>query len=341
MKKIVVFILTTFMVVSLIGCGKEDLQTYKEAVKKTDEITKGKTMFEIKLDNEFNTEGLSQEKIKKLNYFKTVETENHITFDWTQDKMIVRNYYNFGGMGFDTTIYVNGEDVYMKMPIVEKYISMSDMTGEKADIDNKEKQPDIMNQFYEKVLKSIKSKWTEILNKEDVVSGEKTILDTEDGRVKATHFTIDLTGEQIKTLLNESLDIVSENKDLIKEYIKITNASEENKQDIDLEEVLAELKQKVNQIEIKEFNYNAYIDIDGYIVQENIEFKIRFNDVKPGETEEITFNMNTENWSIEKEQEFNFPKLTEEDILSNENIEQGIPFIFEDIFNSNSEKGDN
>ena len=181
-------------------------------------------------------------------------------------------------------------------------------------------------------IDEIKNKWLEILNKKDVVSGNKTLLTTEDGEIKVTQFSINLTGEQIKQLLNESLDIIVKDKS-VDELAK--GVTDENGNKIEFEKLVNNLKNKMNDTTIRDFKYTGYIDIDGYIIQENIELIADFDNVESGKILSTDLKMQIKHWSIEKEQKFEFPELTKDNILEQESIDQGMPFMFENFINKN------
>lgn len=52
----------------------------------------------------------------------------------------------------------------------------------------------------------IKNKWLELLEDENVFKGEKILITTEAGEVKAREYTIDTNKEQLKELLNFAID---------------------------------------------------------------------------------------------------------------------------------------
>ena len=91
-------------------------------------------------------------------------------------------------------------------------------------------------------------------------------------------------------------------------------------------------------IEVNEFKYEVYIDIDNYIVETNLEATLNFSYSEPGDLMSQKISFKSQNWDIEKEQEFEFSELTEENSLKMENIDQGIPFMFHNYFNFNEKE---
>ena len=125
MKKNMIIILTIILVLLLAACNTNNLEEYKKASEKTEQIKKGNTSGEFSLNMNFNTDGLSAEKIKNLNYYKDMKGSFNVSFDEESKKSIFRNYLNFGGLGFDFDIYANGDEMFMKLPVVGKYMNFN------------------------------------------------------------------------------------------------------------------------------------------------------------------------------------------------------------------------
>lgn len=333
MKRIIPLVLIGVLILTMTACGQNPLEQYKKAVAKTDSISKGQLSGEVILEMDFDTEGLTDEEIKQINYFKSVESRMHVKYDEEENKSIVMVYSNFGGMGFDSEVYLNGEKIFMKMPIEGKFIDLSSMI-DKFDKTQNEEQ---LNQFISKEsIEAIKELWTGVLNEEDVVAGKSSLLNTENGEVKVTLFTISLSDQQVKALINKVIDILSEDEDFEKMITQFFNDSDEP---ISVDELLKEQRNIVEKIEVNDFKYEVYIDIDDYIVESNLEATINYLHSDFGNLRSQKISFKSQNWDIEKEQEFNFPELTDENTLELENMDQGMPFMFQDLFNFNEMEG--
>lgn len=330
LKRVLLFtLILSISLFSLSGCGKNDFENYIDALEKTNSITKGQSLNKATISMEYNTEGLTEEEIKKLNYFRNVESETKLKFDNTQNKIITKNYFNFGGLGFDTEYYFDGDKAYIKLPILGKYIKLDQYIQQYGAINKANNYEDNAIFITNETKEKIKDEWMKLFGQKDVVSGENILLSTEDGEVKAKYYTINLTGEQVKSYVAELINILL-NDELFTQYIfernSILDKNSKNK-----EEIIQELNEWVEKFTITDFNYSAYIDVDGYIIKENISVFIKLNSDKQEKIKEIQFNLERENWDIEKEQKFDFPVLTEENTLDINNIDQGIPFIFNDM----------
>jgi len=115
---------------------------------------------------DFNTEGLTPEEIKDLNYFKNFEIKFNLTFYDVLKNTIGRSYFNFGGLGFDAVFYNDGEKSFIKMPIIGKYMVLDEKLMENyrvdKDVENKEKEC-----ISEKTIEELKNKWIAMIKKDD------------------------------------------------------------------------------------------------------------------------------------------------------------------------------
>ncbi|MGB4438890.1 MAG: hypothetical protein WBJ13_06640, partial [Sedimentibacter sp.] len=271
MKKIIIAIFVLILVFSLAACNTDSLEEYKKAAEKTEQITKGKASGEFSMITEFNTEGMTAEEIAELNYYKDMNGSFNASFDNDVEKGIYRTYLNMAGLGFDFDLYMNKDEMFMKLPVVGKFMKL-DKTQDPFNMEQKEETNDIISK---ETLESITSKWIGLMKEEDVFKGKNIVLTTPDGEVKTTEYVIKLNDEQIKTLVSEIIDIILKDEDFkefFQEYIKENLKTEKNKT---YENMLGDLKNDIDKYEVESFSYTAYVDIDGYIVNEMIEFSLK------------------------------------------------------------------
>lgn len=336
MKKVFVLLLTllTLITILLTGCNTDSLIDYKKAAEKTDGIIRGQTSAEFNTTTEINTEGMTDEEIREINYYKDMNGSFNVVFDAELKKEIYKIYLNLGGLGFDFDLFINGNEIFMKLPVVGKYLNFNDIDFEST-----------MNINEEKIIISddsvtaIGTKWLGLLKKEDVFKGKEIVLTTPDGEVKTTEYTINLNDEQIKKLFVDVVDIVytDENlKSFYEEYIETKikeNAdSIDDLEDVTYEKMLDNMKENIDFYQVEKFNYTAYVDIDGYIVNEDIELIVKVDNSEQKRLTGFNFKLDINNWDINKKQEFNFPILNEENTFKMKD-EESMPNIMQDIFN--------
>jgi hypothetical protein len=284
---------------------------------KTENMKRGKIEIDIINTIEYNTEGLDDEAIKILDKFDEIKFTSKGEFDKEKEKSIDEIYIVFGDLGYDLNIY-SIDDSYYVEPL---FINL----GDKKYIGIKMDDATIKRDLLEDLISEFNNKWHEILMEDNVVKGKKVLITTDDGEVKSREFTINLNNEQLKELLSYFLDIIKDNEEF-QEYLEQLiyysdekGLSEEDKNEIyDL--MYSSFKEML--LESGELNlfYKAYIDIDGYVVKEDIKFNLSNSEVDKGELKSINFEMTIKYTNIEKEQNLGFDMPTEENTISIEEI---------------------
>jgi len=326
MKRIIIILVCVVTLISLVACGRNDLEDFKEAIQKTAEITKGSMAVKSKVEMEFNTDGLTEEEIKALNYVKNVVMNMNFKYNDEEERVIAKNYLSFGGLGFDLDFYMDKDKAFIKMPMLGKYIVISDMVMDSEESGSPEELDGSFIAF--------KKKLEGILQEENVFSGKDTIITTQEGEVKATEYNISLKDQQIKNLLGEIMVELSSNKEIernFNKYIEFNMEGIDTPEDITLEGLLEDLDKAISRSTIKDFNYVAFVDIDGYIVKEDIVFEIEFMDTESGKVKDLRYQFSSEQWNINEDQDFDYPELNDDNTLDIESLNQGIPFMIEDI----------
>ncbi len=326
MKKILIVILAMVLVITMLtACNTDNLQEYKKAFEKTEQIKRGQTAGEISVKLEFNTDGLSAEDVKELNNFKDIKASFNTAFDEELGKSIFRNYFNFGGLGYDFDMFFDGDEAVMKLPVIGKYIKINEIDS--SFNTDAESYSRIIS---EETMRHITEKWVGLMKEEDVFKGKDIIITTPDGDVKASEYTITLSNEQIKEMVSESIEIASKDDKLRKFFNEnIVIKDDDIDEDISFDIVLNDIKENIDKFEAENFKYTALVDIDGYIVNENLSYSIKSTDEKIT-LKRADYNQDIKNWDINKEQSFNFPVLTEENTFNTENTED-MPSLMEDL----------
>lgn len=322
MKRIVCIALMLALMLSLTACNTNNLAEYKNALEKTEQITKGQTQVEFSSNVDINTEGMSAETIRELNYYKDMKGSFNVSFDEEAEKSIFRSYINFGGLGFDYDLYFNGGEIIMKLPVAGKYMKLNELNNPSAAEESK-LNGEIIS---ESTMKAISEKWVELMNEENVFRGKDIILTTPDGEVKTSEYTIALSSQQIKSLFSDSADSISKDPDLKRLYDEYR--AKENK--LSFEESIKLLRDNAEKYSVENFKYVALVDIDGYIVSEDIEFHIKAAE-ESLIIREVDYKLNVKNWDINKEQVFDFPVLNDKNTIKADNSEE-IPDVMKSLF---------
>lgn len=331
MKKIISIIMAAALMLSLAACNTDNLAEYKKSMDKTDQIVKGQVLGEFSTIMDINTDNLTAEEIKDLNYVKDMKGSFSAMYDDSLEKGIYRNYVSMGGLGFDFDVYLNGDEIFMKLPVAGKYLDLTELTSSK-EIEELNEEAFDKPIISEETKKLISEKWVGLMKEEDVFKGKDIILTTPDGEVKTTEYTITLGSDQIRTLANESLDAFSEDESLRNFYDEYMASTDEIENTKSFDEVIKTLRDSIEDYDVESFKYTALVDIDGYIVNEIISVSMKSTD-ESFLIKGMSFNLNIKNWDINKEQTFDFPVLTEENTIRTDDMEE-MPDLMEDIFSN-------
>jgi len=331
MKRLVIAIIALLLAVSLAGCNSDSLADYKRAAEKTEQIKRGQVSGEFTVMTDLNTDGMTEEQIKEMNYFKDTKGSFSATYDADASKGIFRYYLNFGGLGFDFDLFMNKEEVFMKLPVLGKYMRLDEM---QASMPKEQQEAFEAGLISKETQEDLNENWRGLLTKEDVFKGKDIVLTTPDGEVKTTEYTIKLNDEQIKSLAADSIDIVSKDKKLKENYEKYIKKNVEPLKDTSFEKLISDIKENIKDYTVLSFNYTAYVDIDGYIVNEAVEFSIKVEGAGAASVKGFSYKLELKNWDINKKQEFDFPVLTEENTVDMGEMDQNMPFMMEDLFNN-------
>lgn len=318
MKKTILILMIFALVISTIGCTQSDLENYKAAMDKTENMIKGSSVMEIETSTNYNLDGLDEELIKMLKNFEETKIIVKSYFDKDIKRSKDEGYLVLGELGYDFNVYGVDEKYYIE-PLFfnlkdKKYIELNieEMISE--------------NQKSEDLFKAFANKWSEIINEENVMKGDKVLITTDDGEVKSSEFTIDLNDEQLKELLLFFIQKFEENDEymnLLEEGIYYSN--EEQLTDEEKKEMYAtvfeELKSFIKNAKDMNLFYKAYIDIDGYVVQEDIKFSFENESASSGALENIEFKMVNQYTNIEKEQDLGFDDPTPEQSIILDDID--------------------
>lgn len=326
-SKIALIMVLLMTVLAVTGCGNNSLIDYKKAAEKTDQIVKGQNSTEFSVTLDFNTEGMTPEAVNKLNYYKNMSGSFRSVYDNSSNQGIYRNYMNLGGLGFDFDLYQNGDEMFAKLPIVGKYMELGDI------LQNAEQSPENPSKLIsEDTMKALGEEWVGILKQENVFKGKDIVLTTPDGEVKTKIYTITLNDAQVKSLEENSLTILAKDEILKKNFEALMVKKADQSKPVSFEEFINKAKEQLKKDTVENFQYTAYVDIDGYIVNETVEAKIKRDATEQGEPKSIGFKLEMKNWDINKDQKFEFPVLTDENTMKSDDLDQTMPSLFKDLF---------
>ena len=186
-KNSILVLLIVAFTITLTACNQKGYQSYVDSLKKYSEVRQGKDSMHIKLDLDFNTVDLTDKEIRELSELEEMRVDLNVMYDY--DKVLAKTHCMFGGIGYDANYYQkNKEERMLEIPMLNKYFDMA----------NVEKYNKNSNQlvFDKESIKKFNEIWVDTFEENDVIVGKDTIIENEEGNVKATVYTINITEEQ-------------------------------------------------------------------------------------------------------------------------------------------------
>lgn len=300
MKKISIIIIIMILVT---GCQTSDLADYKAAVETVGQIEEGVSTRRFSIDIEFDESGMSFEEQRDMSYFEKIEMVAKTQYDASNDafKAKINNYFNFGGIGFDMIYYIEGNEILLKLPIMDKYLDVSmDIQSSKS------------YNISDDVFKVILDTWNAILKEEDVVSSTKAYVLTDKGKIKTTTYSINIDSSQFE-VLKEQLIIILEDEKTINNLFE--QSGDVSGYEVDSKEVVDYLIKVFNDIELSNFEGKAYVDFDGRLVKQVIICDLENTNTQTNDIKTIHINYEEVYDQLGEPQMIEIPVLTEEDYI--------------------------
>ncbi len=326
---ILVLLLTT-------ACSQSSIEDYQEALQKTESIQRGKTQTQVDVTMGFRKDGLDEETTKQLKSFEAVSFEGVTSFDSTGQEVKVSslNLFSLGGLGLNFDYYQDGDQTALYVPMLGKYLNLS--TGNMKELSGDDTvlaKYESMN-LTQETISAIEVLWSQTFEADEVVKGEKSTMETPEGDVRVVKFTITPEKEKLKAFVISAVEIVMEDEK-IKENIKAYSNSVEFKDGniVNVEDLVNGLEEAMASWDINKFEVVDFIDVDGYIVESNTSIGLSINTVESGAIESFEMKVVSKNYDIEKPQDIQFPELTDENSLTIDELQKGLPSTYENLLN--------
>lgn len=325
---ILILLLTT-------ACSQDSIEDYQEALEKTENIQRGKSQTKLELSMVFETEGLDEEAIRQLKSFENILFEGTTRFDSTGDDVKVSslNLISLGGLGLNFDYHQDGENTALYIPMLGKYLNLTAEEMKALAEENGDFAAYQNMRLTQETLDALEKLWRETFEADEVVKGEKSTMETPEGDVRVVKFTVTPERDKLKTFVRDAVEIVADDEN-IKESIeeRIGDASEDGEV-ILMKDFLSGLNDTMKLWDVTEFYVIDYVDIDGYIVESNVNVVIRIATGESGAMKSFDMQLVTKNYDIEKPQDIVFPELTEENSLTIDELEKGLPSTYENLLN--------
>lgn len=304
-------IITLIVMFSLIGLmstgcmSAADYESYMNAVIKTDEIRKGISTMEVSVENTLNQalmDQLTQEERETFEKMKSIKVNITNRFDLEKKQSIMDVYLYYNQLGTDIKVFKPSEnELYLKLPYLEGVFDI------REGFDVNQMDTDKISGF----TKEVASQWNAMLEVENIFVGEKTIIENEDGEVKSTKYTVKPTVAQLDAFMRSLRTSVLSHQEELKIFLEEMNMAGSDISKLD-DATYEDLVNAIfDSITITRYEETAYVDVDGYIIDEKMVIELQYESSENVnhifETQRI--EVHHQNWDIEKSQEFDFEFL--------------------------------
>lgn len=305
MRKIV--LLLTTLLILLTGCSGSAYETYSKALEKTEGVSSGKTKMTQEAHVEFNTEGLDKKVLEELRKWEKFNVDMELTFDKEQEIGVTNIYGELYDLGIEGKLYNQKNNLYLVTPLLPKILVLTggDLQGEEIE--------KLEEQFLIKDFKDFEKMWKEVIDRENISKLGNIIISTPEGDIKAKEFHITLTKEDIMPLMIEGTKMFNQ---IMVEQMKANNIS------VDPKEMEEQFKNAIEEIDFEKIYHRAYIDKDGFVVEEETHLIINFPSTKEGHIKRIDFKGKVQNWDLGKQVKVTIPELTDENTMTIEELKE-------------------
>lgn len=290
------------------GCmAGEGYQDYMNAVDKTENMNRGVSRTDVIVESTFNeavVASLGSDVVKGLSDVRvTVESR----FDNGANQAIYDIFYIGDALGMDLKVYKPGNDaLFLKVPFANGIYALDEQmqSGLQGSVD--------LDTF----MKSVGSKWNAMLLSENIFVGEKTVIKNDDGEIKTTKFTVKPTSAQLETFTEALKEVIISNKSTLVEALASYQMGSDGE---GMSEEAFELLVRAifSSMKITRYEEVAFMDVDGYLVDERIEIGIEYTSGDDFENlfETQTIQIHTTYTQIEKAQDLNYDILDQVEIM--------------------------
>ena len=330
LKKMSVMTVVGIMALSVgTGCSTDAYTSYKAATEKTESAESGVYSLHFNLENTFDTTDATEEELKLINYLKSIAVQTTTTIDSKKESLISEVFASVGGIGFDFTFYKQKDAMYLKYPVMKKYIDLKAMQTQFG-----EGSATPMNfSISPETQEALKALWGNLATKENVKRGEKTGVSLRGGTVKATQYIITIEGETLKKTMIESVKLLAKDPQLTEQLSKTmaleSKGQSRTKETINIKDINSVVK-AFETLEIDEVTMEALVDSDGYVVREKIDVAYHNTNsaIQPSQTR---FSLKMTNTELNQPVEIVMPKWTPENVYTKEELNKDIPALFRDL----------
>ena len=265
---------------TLTACSSSDLEDYQQALIETSAYTSGVMTSALSVEIAFNEAGLDFESVRNLSYFEAIEVVTRTEYNSEADSTtaMIDAYFNFGGMGFDMIYYMSGNEMLIKLPIIDKYIQLGYESSEED-----KRQGDLRQSM---AIKKVIDEWNNVLNAEDVFSGSKAYILTDKGQIKTSTYQVVINQEQFQVIKTALLSIIADEEN-VDAFLKDSEGMVDMA--LDTVEIQTFMKEMIEAMSLESFEGQAFVDFDGRLVKQIFTVALVNQEAMPGQIKSIHF----------------------------------------------------
>jgi hypothetical protein len=303
MKKTLIIVLIVSLVL-VAGCQSRDYGEYKDAVRQTSELERYEEHFRMDLKMDYDLEVIEdQEAVNRIGDMAEFSIELISKEDKGEGLVDSEAHVFYGGIGFDADYFVTEEGSYLSLPFIDKYIRIDSMEVE-------EFRPEDYGLFVsDESMKAFQKIWLDTITDDEVFKGEEILVDTPDGKVKTSKYTIEISDEIFKRFLGEIAQVLMTD-DIFMENL----ANQDLPENFDMMKLL----EYIDSTTLDTFVQEVYVDVDGYIVKETMKITTTAEDEF---FKGFDMEIQSELYKINQNIDFNFPQIDDYQIMTFEELD--------------------
>lgn len=327
-KRLLVVLLIGLMLISAASCGMVGSTTekYSKAFNNTINAQTMQARTELKMKMDLSK--ASEEQREVLEQFKDVTLNVDESIDQKKGKADSNYYFSNGSFMVNMKLFVDGDDVFMKMPKFD-----SDSKAQYLKLEPKEAgffatEDTESSQKYKEFFDELYKVWMDVVQNEIIASEGNSIESTPDGEIKVTQLSLGLTDQKVKNILDKLAQLVSRSEVVKESSIEMSKMyADESISEEDMEKGTREFFDNIidnvdkfnDTFTLEKLKLTAKIDKDLYIIDETLEGDLVIKDGTKGEVR-ISFDVHTTRWNIDKDIEVNIPEIKEDEIIHEEDF---------------------
>lgn len=279
----------------LSGCGVQPNEALFQAEQKTFQTETGRMEILMRMDGKVTV--MKEGKEEKVDW-PVKEVLTKVAYDAKKELSLTQNRTTVEDIGYEMKFYQDGMKTYILSPLFPKILVIDQASWKASSL-----SPEEVTKL-QRLGEQLKERWLSLLQRENAAAIGDELLSTPNGEVKVKKYRINLSAEGLRSFLLDSLTILGGSEAFQKVLDQSISLGDGTKTQFSIPS-LDEIKERVEKVAISPLHYYAYIDRDGYVIDENLELTL----------DGIHINLHLTHWDLGKPVEITLPKVTKENSI--------------------------